>query len=88
MQSHSKSAIVQPRVIQSLLVANVEPKSVKIALQDTKWFGAMQDEFLALQWNKTWSLVVLSLNFHTIGCKWCFVLRKTQMGLFINIKLD
>lgn len=49
MQTRSKSGIVQIRVIPSLLVANVEPKSVKIVLQDTKWFGAMQDELLALK---------------------------------------
>jgi len=58
----------------------VEPNCVKIALQDTKWFGAKQDEFLALQWNKTWSLVPLSPNFHTIGCKWVFCVKENPNG--------
>jgi len=59
----------------------VEPKIVKIALQDTKWFGAMQDELLALQWKNTRSLVPLPPNFHTSGCKRVFCVMGNPNGI-------
>ena len=52
MVTRAKAGIVQPRIHPSLLV-HTEPKSVKQALQDTKWFAAMTDEFQALQKNNT-----------------------------------
>jgi hypothetical protein len=34
-----------------------EPENVESALQDKDWKKAMDDEFLALQRNRTWHLV-------------------------------
>ncbi|RDX84175.1 putative mitochondrial protein, partial [Mucuna pruriens] len=54
----------------------VEPKSVKQALQDPKWFATMNDEFSSLQRIGTWSLVRLPPNRFSIGCKWIFKIKE------------
>ena len=66
MVTRAKAGIVQPRIHPSLLV-HTEPKSVKQALQDTKWFAAMTDEFQALQKNNTWDP---SLSSSSQKCCW------------------
>ena len=42
MQTRSKSGIHLPRLNPTLLLAHCEPKSVKQALVDSKWFNAMK----------------------------------------------
>lgn len=80
MQTRSKSGIVQTRVRPSLLLTHVEPRNVKQALKDTKWYAAMKDEFDALQRNNTWTLVPLPPNRQSIGCKWVFRVKENADG--------
>ena len=72
----SKLGIHKPRV----LLANKEPLSVQEALQHENWRSAMQDEFLALQRNNTWSLVDLPPDRKAIGSKWVFKLKENPDG--------
>ncbi|TXG57478.1 hypothetical protein EZV62_015307 [Acer yangbiense] len=58
MQIRSKSGIYKPKALQSYTscyLANSEPSSTKLALQDPKWKRVMLDEFEALQANHTWA---------------------------------
>lgn len=53
----------------------LEPSSVKLALTDPKWRQAMQDEFNALQENKTWILVPREAAHKVVGNKWVFRIK-------------
>ena len=63
-----------------MLLVHTEPKSVKQALQDTKWFAAMIDEFQVFQKNNTWTLVSLPPQRNAIGCKWVFRVKENSDG--------
>lgn len=43
----------------------------------------MQTELQVMELNKTWSVVALPLEKHTIGCKWIYKI-KYNLGGFIN----
>ena len=76
MVTRSKAGIFKPRV----LMAIKEPSSVREALQHEEWKSAMQDEFLDLLRNGTWSLVDLTKDRQAIGCKWVFKLKENPDG--------
>ncbi|KAK0590890.1 hypothetical protein LWI29_032870 [Acer saccharum] len=69
MITRSKNGIFRPKLfISSCYLAESDPTTAKIALQDPKWVQAMQDEFKALQANKTWSLVPCTADMNVVGC--------------------
>lgn len=80
MTSRTKFGVPLPRLNPSIFLVNSEPKSVKTALQDPKWFAAMQDEYGALIRNNTWYLVPLPANRKAIGCKWVFRVKENADG--------
>ncbi|KAK0598454.1 hypothetical protein LWI29_034831 [Acer saccharum] len=61
MITRSKTGSLKPKTFLSTSnissAVSSEPKTVKQALSDPKWYSAMQEEFRALQSNNTWSLV-------------------------------
>ena len=63
MVTRGKTGSLKPRVflsecdLPSNFLTEVEPKSVKTVMADSRWLQAMKDEFLALQNNHTWNLV-------------------------------
>ena len=80
MITRAKDSIIQPQIHLSLLIALAEPKSVKQALQDSKWHSAMNDEFDALQRNKARTVVPLTPNRNAIGHKWVFGVKENSDG--------
>lgn len=54
--------------------------------KDQRWIHAIQEEIKALEENKTWSLVPLPENKHTIGCKWEFKIKYKSDGLIERFK--
>ena len=50
------------------------------ALKDPKWVKAMQDEYDALIWNKTWNLVPPTLGQNLVGNKWVFCIKRNPDG--------
>ena len=76
----AKSRIVKPRINPTFLLAHLEPKSTKAALNDPSWLSAMQTEYAALIKNATWSLVDLPPSRTTIGCKWVFRVKENPDG--------
>lgn len=86
MTTRTKSGVPLPRLNPFILLVNSEPKSVKTALQDPKWFAAMQDEYGALMRNNTWSLVPLPANRKAIDCKWVFRVKENAYGIVNKYK--
>ena len=76
MITRSKNGIYKPKVF----MATREPSSVTEALQSAHWKQAMTDEFLALQRNKTWDLVILPEGRKPVGCKWVFKVKENPDG--------
>jgi histone deacetylase 1/2 len=58
----------------------VVPQSVRAALQDPQWRDAMQQEFDALQGNRTWTLVPRPLGARVISGKWVFKVKTSSDG--------
>lgn len=57
-----------------------EPSSHIIAMEHPLWYSAMQDEFQALQKNKTWHLVPPRAGLNIIDCMWIFKLKRKADG--------
>ena len=76
MVTRNKDGTRRPKVY----IASKEPTSVAAALQDLNWKQAMEDEYLALMRNGTWSLVDLPLGRKAIGCKWVYKVKENPDG--------
>ncbi|KAE8668142.1 hypothetical protein F3Y22_tig00112344pilonHSYRG00066 [Hibiscus syriacus] len=59
---------------------HVEPKTYTEAIQNLEWIKAMNEEFLALESNNTWSLVPLPSNKTPIGSKWVYRIKYKSNG--------
>jgi len=86
MQTRSKSGIHNPRLHPSLFLTHSEPKSVKQALESSKWFAAMQKEYNDLLRNRTWDLVPLLADRQAIRCKWTFRIKENIDGSINRFK--
>jgi histone deacetylase 1/2 len=82
MVTRGKTGNLKPKVF----LAELEPKTVKSALQDPKWLQAMQAEYQALMHNHTWSLVPLPPHKKAIGCKWVFRVKENPDGTVNKFK--
>lgn len=71
-----------------VLLAYVEPYSVKQALFNPDWFKALQAEYQALLENKTWSLTTLSPHRKLVGCMWVFKVKENPDGLVHKYKVQ
>jgi histone deacetylase 1/2 len=76
MVTRGKTGNLKPKVF----LAALEPKNVRSALTDPKWRQAMQDEYMALMDNNTWSLVSLPPHRKAIGCKGIFRVKENPDG--------
>ncbi|GAU37351.1 hypothetical protein TSUD_395330 [Trifolium subterraneum] len=76
MITRGKTGSLKPKIF----LAELEPKTVRCALNDPKWNKAMQAEYQALMDNKTWTLVPLPLDRKAIGCKWIFRVKENPDG--------
>ena len=63
-----------------------EPRTVHEALADPKWKQAMDDDFHALQKNKTWHLVPSHPGKNVIDCKWVFRIKRRSDGTIDRYK--
>jgi histone deacetylase 1/2 len=69
-----------------LLAANGEPNNLEEALGHEDWKRAMDDEFSALQRNKTWHLVPPNRGRNIIDCKWVFKIKRKADGTIDRYK--
>jgi hypothetical protein len=59
---------------------------VSDALGDDKWKTTMDDEYMALQRNKTWHLVPPKRGCNLIDCKWVYRIKKKSDGTIDHYK--
>ena len=63
-----------------------EPPSYRIAAQYPQWCSAMDDEFVALQRQGTWTLVPPSPSQNLVGCMWVYKLKHNSDGSISRYK--
>jgi hypothetical protein len=94
MVTRSKHNIHKPRIhADGTILYNpsrraffTTPSSYKTALADDKWCQAMQNEFLALRQNNTWTLVPKPPGQNIISCKWVFRVKQHPDGSIDKLK--
>ncbi|KAI3821075.1 hypothetical protein L1987_08631 [Smallanthus sonchifolius] len=62
------------------------PKNVTIALQDSNWIGATQEELLQFKKLNVWHLVALPEGKYPISTKWVFRNKKDDRGIVVRNK--
>ena len=67
-------------------IENEEPTCAKEALEVRKWRQAMNEEFEALERNKTWDLVDEPKDRNIISGKWCFQTKRDGRGNLVRYK--
>ena len=73
MLTRRKAGVIKPNPrYANLAMADDVPCSVCAALHDPAWIQAMQEEYDALQHNRTWELVPHPSNAHVVSGKWIF----------------
>jgi hypothetical protein len=74
MVTRGKHGFREPRTIMNLQAITLSPipKAYRGALADPNWHDAMQEEFTALQANKTWDLVPPPPSINIVTGKWVF----------------
>ncbi|KAH9695297.1 hypothetical protein KPL71_022712 [Citrus sinensis] len=85
MVTRSKAGVFKPKTYLAA-VQELEPHSVKAFLADPKWRKAMQDEYEALQKNKTWVLVPKESIWKIVGNKWVFRVKYNPDGSISKYK--
>ncbi|XP_071680966.1 uncharacterized protein [Lolium perenne] len=63
-----------------------EPQNLQVALSDSNWKNAMDDEYKALVDNKTWHLVPHKQGINLIDCKWVYRIKKKADGTIDRYK--
>ena len=58
----------------------LEPMTYHSASKHSHWVQAMQEEFIALRRNQTWSLVPCPSNRPVIGCRWIYKTKFSPNG--------
>jgi hypothetical protein len=94
MQTRSKNNIFKPKSLPDGLVRyplpkallatssshDIEPTSYSTASKHPAWREAMNLEFDALIHNDTETLIPLTFDMNTVGCKWVFRLKHKSDG--------
>ena len=82
MHTHSKHGIFKPKLFHTITTNynHTEPPTYQIASKCPQWCTAMDEEFLALQRQHTWSLVPPPIGKNIAGCKWVFKLKRNSDG--------
>lgn len=85
MITRAKAGIFKPKTYLAV-TKHLEPASVKVALQDPKWFLAMKEEFEALQRNHTWTLVPPGTASKIVENKWVYRVKYHPNGSISKYK--
>lgn len=84
MITRAKSGIFKPKTFSATVPFDTlpvtEPTTYKQAAQNKYWCAAMDDEFEALQKQRTWELVPPPHNRFPIGCKWIYRIKRNSDG--------
>ncbi|HEY5235814.1 MAG TPA: reverse transcriptase domain-containing protein, partial [Rhabdochlamydiaceae bacterium] len=70
----------------SCFMSQLEPKNIKMDLQDYSWVEAMQEELQQFKKMQVWDLVKLPKGVHPIGTRWVFRVKRDDRGVVIRNK--
>ena len=85
MITRAKAVIFKPKTY-IIVTQNLEPTNFKAALQDSKWYLAMKEEFEALQKNNTWTLVPPHAAAKIVRNKWLYRVKYNPDGSIAKYK--
>ena len=76
-----------PKALTAALVpTTIEPTSYNQASKSVHWREAMNQEFLALIHNGTWSLVSPPTHANIVGCRWIYKIKRKADGAIERYK--
>lgn len=84
MRTRSQTGTLKPKlpftIYTSASLPTYVPSNVSMALNNTIWRNAMQEEITALKRNNTWTLVPSNQFMNVVGCKWIFKIKHNSDG--------
>ena len=88
MTTKSKNGISKPKLCYKALVdyTQTKPLSYRVAYKFPQWVKAMDEEFSALQRQKTRSLVPTVPGINLVGSKWVYKLKLHSDGTIARYK--
>ena len=88
MQTRARNGIFKPKLYHTTLTdyTYTEPPTYQAASKYPHWCTAVNEEFSALQRQKTWSLIPLPLGKNVVGFKWVFKLKRNSDGTISRYK--
>jgi histone deacetylase 1/2 len=76
-----------PKALTAALVpTTIEPTSYNQASKSVHWREAMNQEFLVLIHNGTWSLVSPPTHANIVGCRWIYKIKRKADGAIERYK--
>jgi histone deacetylase 1/2 len=91
-KTRSKTGNAKPKVYTDgtvrygLSCSTNEPATLQLALENSNWKRAMDDEYRALIENKTWHLVPYKKGINIIDCKWVYRIKRKADGTIDRYK--
>ncbi|KAL4573963.1 hypothetical protein LXL04_020785 [Taraxacum kok-saghyz] len=88
-QRKTKDAMLgkhQEFCMYSSFLSTIEPKNVKIAMDDSDWVEAMQAELAEFKRNKVWRLIPTPPDVSVVGLKWVFRNKLDKEGNVVRNK--
>ncbi|KAL4578457.1 hypothetical protein LXL04_014580 [Taraxacum kok-saghyz] len=88
-QRKAKDAMLskhQEFCMYSSFLSKIEPKNVKIAMDDSDWVEAMQAELAEFERNKVWRLIPTPPDVSVVGLKWVFRNKLDKEGNVVRNK--
>uniref|UniRef100_A0A2N9HDI4 Reverse transcriptase Ty1/copia-type domain-containing protein n=1 Tax=Fagus sylvatica TaxID=28930 RepID=A0A2N9HDI4_FAGSY len=88
MQTRARNGIFKPKLYHTTLTdyTYTKPPNYQAASKYPHWCTAINEEFSALQRQKTWSLIPLPPGKNVVGCKWVFKLKRNSDGTISRYK--
>lgn len=83
---HSSLQALFASVYDSNTLIHEKTKSIYQAIHSRHWKAVIEEEYSALQINKTWSIVELPPGWIPIVCKWIFKVNKNANGSIARYK--
>jgi histone deacetylase 1/2 len=91
-KTRSKTGNTKPKIYTDgtvrygLSCSTNEPATLQLALENSNWKKAMDDEYRALIENKTWHLVPYKKGINIIDCKWVYRIKRKADGTIDRYK--
>lgn len=87
MTTRARADIIKPNPRYAMVIIKTdchEPKSVKAALKDPRWNGAMQEETNNMEETETYELVPPEEDQHPVGCGWVYKIKLNADGTVLK----